>query len=129
MKKIHHQFFNNQSTEISSSSKIDNIIQKGEVIFKKNPTVGLPVVSKMIDLAISKKQGDQRKHSFLEKKNTSQKEKWIQYEHPELTSLDESCCEAFDSSISQILFSDLKMFRMQCRKTLQLKITKNDEYS
>ena len=83
----------------------------------------------MIDLAISKKQGDQRKHSFLEKKNTSQKEKWIQYEHPELTSLDESCCEAFDSSISQILFSDLKMFRMQCRKTLQLKITKNDEYS
>ena len=69
-KKIHHELFNNQSIELSSSSEIDNIIQEGEVIFKKNPTVGLPVVSKMIDLAISKKQGDQRKHSFLEKKNT-----------------------------------------------------------
>ena len=43
-----------------------NIIQKGEVIFKKKPTVGLPEVSKPIDSAISNKQGDQRKHSFLE---------------------------------------------------------------
>ena len=47
---------------------IDNIIQEGEVIFKKNPTVGLPEVSKLIDSAISKRQGDQKKHSFLEKK-------------------------------------------------------------
>ena len=67
-KKIHHQLFNNQSIELSSSSEIDNIIQEGEVIFKKNPTVGLPEVSKLIDSAISKRQGDQRKHSFLEKK-------------------------------------------------------------
>ena len=57
-----------QSIELSSSSEIDNIIQEGEVIFKKNPTVGLPEVSKLIDSAISKRQGDQRKHSFLEKK-------------------------------------------------------------
>ena len=70
MKKIHHQLFNNQLIELSLSSKIDNIIQEGEVIFKKNPTVGLPEVSKLIDSAISKRQGDQRKHSFLEKKNT-----------------------------------------------------------
>ena len=69
-KKIHHQLFNNQSTELSSSSEIDNIIQEGEVIFKKNPTVGLPEVSKLIDSAISKRQGDQRKHSFLEKKKS-----------------------------------------------------------
>ena len=47
---------------------MDNIIQDGEVIFKKNLTVGLPEVSKLIDSAISKRQGDQRKHSFLEKK-------------------------------------------------------------
>ena len=59
-----------QSIKLSSSSEIDNIIQEGEVIFKKNPTVGLPEVSKLIDSAISKRQGDQRKHSFLEKKNT-----------------------------------------------------------
>ena len=55
------------NSELSSSSEIDNIIQEGEVIF----TVGLPEVSRLIDSAISKRQGDQRKHSFLEKKNTT----------------------------------------------------------
>ena len=44
--------------ELSSSSEIDNIIQEGEVIFKKNVTVGLPVVSKLTDSAISKRKGD-----------------------------------------------------------------------
>ena len=67
-KKIHHQLFSNESTELSSSSEIDNIIQEGEVIFKKNLTVGLTEISRLIDSAISKRQGDQRKHSFLEKK-------------------------------------------------------------
>ena len=70
MKKIHHQLFNNQLIELSLSSKIDNIIQEGEVIFKKNPRVGLLEVSKLIDSVISKRQGDQRKYSFLEKKNS-----------------------------------------------------------
>ena len=60
--------FNNQSIELSSSSETDNIIQEGEVIFKKNRTVGLPEVSRLVDSVISKRQGDQRKHSFLEKK-------------------------------------------------------------
>ena len=69
-KKIHHQLFNNQSIELNSSSEIDNIVQEGEVIFKRNPTVGLPKVSQLIESAISKRQGDQRKHSFLEKKGT-----------------------------------------------------------
>ena len=69
-KKIHHQLFNNQSIELGSSSEIGNIIQKGEVIFKKNTKLGLPEVSKLIDSAITKIQVDQRKHSFLEKKNT-----------------------------------------------------------
>ena len=46
----------NQSIELSSLSEIDNIIQEGKVIFKKNPTVGLPEVSKLIDSAISKRQ-------------------------------------------------------------------------
>ena len=50
---------------------VENIIQEGEVTFKKNPTVGLPEVSKLIDSAISKRQGDQRKHSFLGKKNAA----------------------------------------------------------
>ena len=56
-----------QSIEFSSSSEIDKIIQEGEVIFKKNPTIDLPEVSRLIDSAISKRQGDQRKQSFLEK--------------------------------------------------------------
>ena len=68
MKKIHHQLFNNQLTELGSSSEIGNIVQEGEVIFKKKPTVSLPVVSKLIDSAINKRQRDQTKHSFLEKK-------------------------------------------------------------
>ena len=54
--------------KLSSSSEIDNIIQDGEVIFKKNLTLGLPEVSKLTDSEIIKRQGDQRKHSFLEKK-------------------------------------------------------------
>ena len=40
------------------------------MIFKEIPTVDLPEVSSLIDSAISKRQGDQRKHSFFEKKNT-----------------------------------------------------------
>ena len=66
--KIYHQLFNNQSIELSSSNEIDNIVQEGEVIFEKNLPLGLPEVSKLIDSAISKRQGDQRKQSFLEKK-------------------------------------------------------------
>ena len=33
---------------------------------------------------MSKRQGDQRKHSFLEEKKTLSKGKWIHYEHPEI---------------------------------------------
>ena len=89
-KEIHHQLFSNQSIELSSSSffsihtythvkfeqlhssssEIENIIQKAEIIFQKNPTIGLPEVSRLINSAISKRHEDQRKHSFLEKKKT-----------------------------------------------------------
>ena len=70
-KKSHHQLFNSQSIELSSSSEIGNNIQEGVVILKKNFTVGLPGVSRLINSAISMRQGDQRKHSFLEKKTTA----------------------------------------------------------
>ena len=36
-------------------------------MFKKNPKAGVLEVSKLIDSAISKRQGDQTKHNFLEK--------------------------------------------------------------
>ena len=58
--KIHHELFNNQSTELSSSSEINNIIEEGEVIFKKNPTIGLTEVSGLINSVISMRQGDQK---------------------------------------------------------------------
>ena len=58
--QIHHHLFNNQTLELSSLSEIDNIIQEEGEICKKNPTVGLPEVSKLIDSAISKRQEDRR---------------------------------------------------------------------
>ena len=67
-KKIHHHLFNNPSLELSSLTEIDNVIQEEKEIFKKNPTVDLPEVSKFIDSAISKEQRDRRKNSFLERK-------------------------------------------------------------
>ena len=68
MKKIHYHLLNNQPLEVRSLSETDNIIQEKEEIFKKNPTIGLPEVSKLIDSVISKTQGERRKHSFLERK-------------------------------------------------------------
>ena len=44
-------------------------------MFKKNPKVVLPEVSQLVDSAISNRQGDQRKDSFLENKNTPYKGK------------------------------------------------------
>ena len=57
----------NYFIEFSPSSEIGNIIQEAEVIFKKKTTVSLLEEPKLIDSVISKRQGDQRKHSFLEK--------------------------------------------------------------
>ena len=55
------------------------------MIFKKSPIVGLPELSRLINSAISKRQGEQRRHSFLAKKNTAWKGKWIAYEHLEIS--------------------------------------------
>ena len=72
----------------------------------------------MIDSEISKRKGDQRKHSFLKKKNTQLQGKWIHYEHPEISH------HLMDGLIKQstnqfhTFFSYLEMFSMQCRKTL-----------
>ena len=122
---MYHQLLNNQSIELSSSSEIDNITQEGEVIFKKNLTVGLPEVSKLIDSAISKRQGDLRKHSFLERKKILQKrESGVTMSTQNITSLDGLGYEAIHSSISQNIFSYLKMFSMQCRKNITVEDNK-----
>ena len=44
------------------------MIQEEEAILKKNPRVGLPEVSKLIDSARSKRQGDQRRQFSGERK-------------------------------------------------------------
>ena len=75
----------------------------------------------LIDPAISKRQGNQRKHSFPEK---------IQILHKRengftmSTSLDGSSYEATHSTISQNIFSYLKMFSMQCRKNITVEDNK-----
>ena len=118
--------FNNQSTELSSSSEIDNIIQEGEEIFKKNPTVGLPEVSKLIDSAISKRQEDQRKHSFLEKKTPS-KGKWIHYGDPEISYHLMDCAMKQSTHQFHKIFSHIsKCLACNAEKTLRLKITKKE---
>ena len=109
---------NNKSFEFSSLSEIDNIIQEEEEIFQKKPTLGLPEVSKLIDSAISKRQGDSRKHSFLERQKILHKrENRFTMSTQNIPSLDGSSYEVIHSSISQNIFSYLKMFSMQCRKT------------
>ena len=115
--KIHDQLFNNQSLELSSSSEIDKIIQEEEATFKKNPTVGLPEASKLIDSAISKRQGNWRKNSFLERKKVlHERENGLIMNTQNITSLNGSCYEAIHSSISLNIFSHLKMFSMQWKK-------------
>ena len=54
-----------KSIKLSSSRETDNIIQQGEVISKKNPTMRLPEVYKLIDSAISRiKQGEPKETQF-----------------------------------------------------------------
>ena len=43
-----------------------------------------------------------------------------------ITSLDGSCYEAIDSSVSQNIFSYLKMFSMQCRKNITVEDKKKE---
>ena len=92
---------------------------------RKKPTVGLPEVSKLIDLVISKRKGDQRKNSFLERKKILPKrENGFTMSTQNITSVDGLSYEAIHSSISQNIFSYLKMFSMQCRKNITVEDSK-----
>ena len=123
--KIHHQPFTNQSLALSLSSEVDNIIQEEEAFLKKNPTVGLPEVSKLIDSAISKRQGHRRKHGFLERKKILHKrENGFTMNSQSIKTLDGLCYEVSHSSISQNIFSHLKMFSMQWRKNITVEDNK-----
>ena len=60
--KNHHRVFNNQSLKLCSSSDTDNIIPEEEAIFKKNPTVSSPEVSKLTDSAKTQFSGKKKKY-------------------------------------------------------------------
>ena len=84
----------------------------------------------MIVSAINKRQVDQRKHSFLEKKISIKRKMDSLWTPRNIALLYGSCYKTIDSSISQNLFSQiffiklifikfyLKTFSMQCRKNI-----------
>ena len=94
--------------------------------FQENPTIGLLEVSRLIESLISKRQGDKKKHSFLEKKKIHKVESGFTMNIQKYHILYGSCYEAIDSSISQNIFSYLKMFSMQCRKTITAEDNKKE---
>ena len=97
------------------------------MIFKKKPTLGLPEVSNLIDSATGKRQGDQRKHSFLEKNNTLKKGKWIHYEHPKISHLlMDRAMKQSTHQFHKIFFHISKCLACNAEKALQLKITKKE---
>ena len=108
--------------ESSSSSEIDNIIQEGEIIFKKKPT-GLPEVSRLIKSAISKRPNEEQ---VSWEKSTAQKGKWIHYEHSEISQcLMDRALKQSTRQFHKIFFNISKCLACTSEKTLQLKITKN----
>ena len=73
----------------------------------------------MIDSVISKRKGDRRKHSFLDtRKILHKRENGVTVSTQNITSLDQSGYEAIPLSISQNIFSCLKMFTIQSRKNI-----------
>ena len=107
--------------KLSSSNETDNIIQEGEWIFEKSPTVGLPQVSKLIDLEISKRL---KETILLRKKHSIKGKTDLLWKPRSITLLDGSCYEAVGWLISQNVFSYPKCFACNAENTLQLKITK-----
>ena len=87
---------------------------------RKTPTVGLPEVSKLIDSLISKRQGDRRKQFSRKKKKLHKRENGFTMS----ISFDGSSYEEIHSSVSQNIFSYLKMLSMQCRKIITVEDNK-----
>ena len=91
---------------------------------RETPHLSITNQLSMIDSAISKRQGDREKHSFLDRKKYCIKGKIVTMSTQNITSLDESGYEAIHSSISQIILSYLKMFSIQCRKSITVEDNK-----
>ena len=86
---------------------------------RKSPHLSITNQLSLIDSAISKRQGNRRKHSFLERKKIlHERENGFTMSTQNITPLDGSSYEAIHSSISQNIFSYLKIFSMQCRKII-----------
>ena len=57
----------------------------GEVIFKKDLAVGLPELSKRLTQRLARDKETKGNTVFLRKRYSTQKEKWIHYEQPEIS--------------------------------------------
>ena len=76
-------------------------------------------MSKLIDSAISKRQGPKETQFSWENKYCIKGTMGLLWTPRTIASLDGwSCYEAIDSSISQNIFSYLKIFSFQCRKNI-----------
>ena len=84
-------------------------------------------MSRLIDSAISKEKGDQRKYSFLEKKQLQKEGKWTHYEHLSHHFIDRAMKQS-THQFHKIFFHISKCLACNA-ETLQLKITKKNEYS
>ena len=91
---------------------------------KKNPRVGLPEVSRLINSAIRNRNGDQRKHSFLEKKKSIKGKMDSLWTPRSITSLDGSCYEAINSSVSQTFFHIWKCLACNAEKNITVEDNK-----
>ena len=84
----------------------------------------MPEISRLIDSTISKRQGDQRKHSFLEKKILHKRENGFTINTKEyhMTWWIVLWCNRLINFTN--IFSYLKMFSMQCRKNITVEDNK-----
>ena len=112
---------NIQLIELSSSSENDSIIQKGEIIFGKNPTVALPEVSKLWWAKEKKTKGNTvswgKKYSITGTMDSL----WTP---GNIMPFDVLYYEAIDLSFSQKKMSYLEILSMQCKKTIRVEDNK-----
>ena len=101
-------------------------------MFKKNHTLGLSEglseASRLIDSAISKRQGDQRKRSFLEKKKLHTRENGftMNTQKYRITWWMDRAMKQSTHQFHKTFFHMSKCSACSAEKTLQLRITKKE---
>ena len=105
--------------------RLTTLFKRKTKFSRKTPHLPITNQLSLIGSAISKRQKDRKKYSFLDRKKILHKrENEVTTSTQNITSLDGSSYEAIHSSISQNIFSYLKMFSMQCRKNITVEENK-----